>query len=239
MTSGRLGARPRALVDAARAAPLPSVRKLRRLARRLVDEYFCDRDVPLVPFGKENVWHLLPPARGAFVLSGGVGKDVSTELELATQLDCRVHLFDPSPTGVATMSRPENQHPNVRFVPMGLAGASGEQRFAPPVRPDEGSFSVATGAETVSWPCTSFGAWCRGEGIAHVDLVKLDIEGFEYAVIDDMLASGIEVGQLCVEFHDGMYDVSWLDTAKTIGALTRAGFRLVHKNQADFTFLRG
>ena len=37
----------------------------------------------------------------------------------------------------------------------------------------------------------------------NLDLLKMDIEGAEYAVLDDMLQSGILPDQLLVEFHHG------------------------------------
>src|ERR1043166_4616347 len=43
------------------------------------------------------------------VYSAGVGGDVSFEKELVRRFGCRVILLDPSPTGIATMNKPENQ----------------------------------------------------------------------------------------------------------------------------------
>src|SRR5215471_21233266 len=58
----------------------------------------------------------------SIVYSGGVGKDVSFEHALVERFGCRVVLFDPSPIGLATMKLPENCNPQLRFIPVGLAG---------------------------------------------------------------------------------------------------------------------
>ena len=43
----------------------------------------------------------------------------------------------------------------------------------------------------------------RDLGHDHLDVLKMDIEGAEYAVLDDMLQSDILPDQLLVEFHHG------------------------------------
>ncbi|GIS18490.1 MAG: hypothetical protein CM15mP120_04060 [Pseudomonadota bacterium] len=43
----------------------------------------------------------------------------------------------------------------------------------------------------------------RDLGHDHLDVLKMDIEGAEYAVLDDMLQSNILPDQLLVEFHHG------------------------------------
>jgi hypothetical protein len=67
-----------------------------------------------------------------------------------------------------------------------------------------------------------------------IDLLKMDIEGFEYEIIDQFLDQRIPVRQLCVEFHP------WLmpgRTLKTIARLYRAGYRIIYKHRGDHTFL--
>lgn len=68
-----------------------------------------------------------------------------------------------------------------------------------------------------------------------IDLLKMDIEGFEYGVVEQILAERIAVRQLCVEFH------SWLrprQTWKTTWRLRRSGYRLIFKHRGDHTFVK-
>ena len=67
-----------------------------------------------------------------------------------------------------------------------------------------------------------------------MDLLKMDIEGFEYDIVDGFLEERIPVRQLCVEFHP------WLKpgrTVKTIAKLHKAGYRIIHKHRDDHTFV--
>ena len=59
-----------------------------------------------------------------------------------------------------------------------------------------------------------------------IDLVKVDIEGAEYVVIDDFIASGIFVKQLLVEFHHRWKEISVSKTKLAIRKLNAAGYRI-------------
>jgi hypothetical protein len=62
----------------------------------------------------------------------------------------------------------------------------------------------------------------------------MDIEGFEYDILDRLLDQRIPVRQICVEFHP------WLKPGRTwklIRRLHRAGYRIIHKHRGDHTFL--
>ncbi|HEY0913151.1 MAG TPA: FkbM family methyltransferase, partial [Bradyrhizobium sp.] len=72
-----------------------------------------------------------------------------------------------------------------------------------------------------------------------VDLLKIDIEGFEYEVIDSMLRSGPAVDQICVEIHTNRV----IDIRQTIFSamglilrLYRSGYRIIYNDNMDFTF---
>jgi hypothetical protein len=49
------------------------------------------------------------------VYSGGVGKDISFELELAKQFTPFIYLYDPSPTGIETIKNMGSLPPKVTF----------------------------------------------------------------------------------------------------------------------------
>jgi FkbM family methyltransferase len=218
-----------------------SVRQLRRWARNTFDQFFCALSPGIVPFGKENVWHVqtdvLP--RGGFVLSAGVGHDISFEKELVATRSCRVLLLDPSPTGIATMARSENQVAGIEYLPVGLAEQDGVKRFSLPVHADEGSFTaVRTGAPEVAFECRSLPSLMAERNLPTIDLLKLDIEGFEYDVIESALAAKLPIRQICLEYHHFLPDVPASKTLRSVAALYRAGFRIAHKRGCDYTFVR-
>jgi len=72
-------------------------------------------------------------------------------------------------------------------------------------------------------------------GHEHVDLLKLDIEGAEHAVLSDVLAKRLQIMQICVEFDQ---PVSVARVTQTIRRLQRHGYRLICRRGWDYTFLR-
>ena len=59
-----------------------------------------------------------------------------------------------------------------------------------------------------------------------VDVLKMDIEGSEYAVIEQILRDGLSVriGVILIEFHHWMSAFSRNDTRKAMANLAVAGF---------------
>jgi len=65
-------------------------------------------------------------------------------------------------------------------------------------------------------------------GHQSVDILKMDIEGSEYEVIDDLIASGIHPRQILIEFHHRFNNVGVTRTNRTIAALNRSGYRIFY-----------
>src|SRR6266542_605576 len=117
------------------------------------------RGYPLCTLGDTRVgcsWTFCPRGLEArsVVYSGGVGNDISFEHELVKKVGCQVTLFDPSPTGLATMNRPENRIPQFKYLPIGLAGHCGTLRLTAPLNAAEGSwFANDNGTEGIAVRC--------------------------------------------------------------------------------------
>jgi FkbM family methyltransferase len=208
---------------------------LRNKARATVDGLFCSSspDIRAVGDLDSGGWcvSVNVPLRVAYC--AGVGLDMSFELELAKMTLEPVLVFDPSPTGIATVANSDTR--NIKFFPIGLAAHSGSIEFSLPKDAAEGSYSVVQdGVGTIRFDCYDLGTIMSTNGDSYIDLLKMDIEGFEFDIVHQLLDQRIPVRQLCVEFH------SWLrpgQTLKTIARLRRAGYRLIHKKRGDYTFL--
>jgi hypothetical protein len=71
-------------------------------------------------------------------------------------------------------------------------------------------------------------------GHDRIDLLKLDVEGAEYAILDDLLKVGLRPPVLCVEYH------RTTTMEHMIGGVRRAeaaGYRVVHVHRSDVTFV--
>jgi FkbM family methyltransferase len=220
-------------------------RLVRNLRYRLFYSVLRGRQVPLISLGEianECHWIFCPEGIGAdsIIYSGGVGNDISFEHALVKRFGCNIVMLDPSPTGIETMSKPENQLPQFQFRAIALASHRGMLTLAPPKNPEEGSWHIRQGAcGVLEVPCTDLDSLLRDNGHDHIDLLKIDIEGSEYEVIDDILDHHIRVRQICVEFHhSNLPGVRRIQTVRAMLKLRAHGYRLINQYGTNHTFLR-
>lgn len=188
-------------------------------------------------------WTFCPTGLDAtsIIYSGGVGKDVTFDHALANRFGCSIWLFDPSPTGRETMALPENHRAEFHFLQVGISGKNEHLHLAPPTNPEEGSwFAASSGSsECVTVECRSLQTLMHDNGHTHIDLFKLDIEGPEYGVLDDLLQRRLSVRQICVEYHHGMLPgIRRSQTIRSVFRLLTAGYSLIHKVGNNHTFIK-
>jgi FkbM family methyltransferase len=171
--------------------------------------------------------------RDAVIYSGGVGEDITFEQELIRRFGVKIHIFDPAPVAARTVALANMD--GLLFRPVGLAAST------------TGGFSIGGGTDSSTWlkaggnealPCTNLAREMEINGHDFIDLLKIDIEGFEYEVLESCLAEQIQIKQLCVEFHDFFPEIPGAKTKSMIRALESHGFELIHRHRHDHTFLR-
>jgi FkbM family methyltransferase len=198
--------------------------------------------VTLCASGSICPWTICPEGLNArsTVYSGGIGSDISFEHELVKKFGCEVVLCDPSPTGKKTMSLPENQLPQFHYFQLGLAGRRGKLKLSPPDDPQGDSWFASTGSSAqLEVECTDLSSLMKQGGHEHIDLLKLDIEGCEYEVIDQILESRLPVKQICVEYHHGILPgIRRSQTIKSMLRLITGGYRLIDQTGANHTFIQ-
>jgi FkbM family methyltransferase len=197
------------------------------------------RSIPTVLVGSVDQWALpvgvLKP--DSFIVCAGVGTSITFEEDLAAMFRARIVLLDPSPTGLQTMTT-EVHHHLIEFSLRGLAKRSGDISFGLPDRPEEGSFKKGVG---LTFPCVSLPDLLRENKKSKIDLLKIDVEGFEYEIIASMIENNIQVDILCVEIHHNKVieiNETIADAAKLILRLYLNGYVIVYNKNMDFTFVR-
>jgi FkbM family methyltransferase len=169
----------------------------------------------------------------AVIYSGGVGEDITFERELIRRFGVKIHIFDPSPVATDTIALANTAH--LLFRPVGLA-ASAKANFSIGGGTASSSWLKAGGSDTL--PCTTIEREMKSNRHDFIDLLKIDIEGFEYEVLESCLSQGILINQICVEFHDFFPEISRAKTVEMIHSLKSHGFDLIHRHRHDHTFLR-
>lgn len=198
---------------------------------------------PVTALGKGNgAWNivgkLLRP--GGAVLSAGAGADISFELELLDRYGVTIHLMDPSPTGKKTVQDLSHRPHGLYFYPLGLSGCDGASSFAPPQNPEEGSYRVYSGeGSAYTFPCVTVSSWMKAHKISSLELLKLDVEGFEYEIIKELSQNRPKIRQILVEFHHSLLpNISRLQTLLAITRLAVMGYTLVNHSGCNHTFVK-
>ncbi len=219
---------------------------LRKLYRVLKGkDFFCRTTVkmPAKRFGSAyGGWWVLPKYLDdrSVVLSAGLGEDVSFDLALHEVTGCTVHGFDPTPKSLAYLER--IPLPEAFLVhPYALSEKDGELRFNLPQNSEHvsGSLETIASGQSIAVACKRLGSIMKDLGIDTVDLLKMDIEGSEYKVIEDLIASDIRPGQLLIEYHHFFDSVSNAQTKRSIALLSAEGYALFRIEGYNYSFVRG
>ena len=177
------------------------------------------------------------------VYSFGLGEDISFDLSIIDHFACSVYGFDPTPRVHEWLSH-QSIPDNFKAYPWGLSTTDGSIRLYAPENPEHISHSINPGVKSnedyIEVPSKRFKSIQQELGHTRVDVLKMDIEGFEYGVIDDLLTGKNLPKQILIEFHHLMYSFSLEDTNRAIKKLNDAGYAIYYISQTgrEFGFLR-
>lgn len=197
----------------------------------------------------------------------GAGEDISFDCELVRRYRCKVRIVDPTPRAIehfhglakATLegrrfaiNNSQTEFYSLKpadigrmtFLPVGLADRDGELKLYLPKNPAHVSCSAMNLQKTTEYittRCYRLPTLLAQQGDSTVDLLKMDIEGSEYSVIRDIVASRVLPRVLLVEFdevHTPLDADADERISRHIGQLTEAGMRCIALDGSNATFVR-
>jgi FkbM family methyltransferase len=192
----------------------------------------------------------------------GAGEDISFDVELATRFHCSVHIFDPTPRAkehfdnvvnsfhVAVMCTPEGNLDYeydlddeavhcLHFHQLGIWTKNEVLRFFAPKDEAHVSHSISNMQGTENYfeaPVRRLSDIMKEQGHTALDILKLDIEGAEYEVLDTVLADGLAIKVLCVEFHPSK-ELGLQPVQAMISKLEQNKYKVIAREDLDFTFI--
>lgn len=179
----------------------------------------------------------------SIIYSFGVGTDISFDLHLIEKFNAKVYAFDPTPKSinwVKSLKLPDN----FIFHPLGIDAQDGKKDFFLPINENHVSGSVkenaATGDKKAIVDMNELETIMKKLGHTHIDLLKMDIEGSEYEVIEYIVKKDIQISQLLVEFHHRFTGIGIEKTKKAILSLNKKGYKIFHVSPIgeEISFIR-
>jgi FkbM family methyltransferase len=180
----------------------------------------------------------------SIVFSFGIGEDISFDTNLYSRCQCKLFLFDPTPRSISYINS-QNLNTNFHFLPIGIGPKSGKYDFYFPKNPNNVSGSIMTqknvsNESRISVQIKSWEDICCDLKISNIDILKIDIEGSEYEIIDDILSSKIRVNQILIEFHSRYFDNGDKMTINAINKIKSKGYKLfsISDSMEEFGFIK-
>ncbi len=232
------------------------VKKTRRYARlKLFLKRLTGKELWLRPEVERNLkvyageWAICPDVLGerALVYSAGIGDTVSFEMSIIRDFGAEVHAFDPTPETarwIGKLELPDRLH----FHPWAMAASDGERMFYPRVKRSGAksdsmyTLSASDGSRPDGIPVVTKDLDSIMDTLGHddVDLLRMDIEGAEFEVLDALLATSVRPRQVLVEFHHRFAGIGKDKAADILSRLRAEGYRImfISSTGREISFIR-
>ncbi|MEO8150168.1 MAG: FkbM family methyltransferase [Bacteroidia bacterium] len=199
----------------------------------------------------------------------GAGEDISFDTELVVRYGCRAIIFDPMPEGknhydklvANTLSNKKmatnndesgfeyrinsEQLKRTTFLNIGVWDKKEVIKFYKPAKEDYASHSVVNLQKTddfIEAQVDRLSNIMKDLNHNCVDLVKMEIEGAEYKVIDTILEDKLNVKMILVEFDEVHFKKGLgylMRIKKSSDKIIKAGYKMVHSTHMyKRTFVR-
>ncbi len=221
---------------------------LRYLQRDLVTKRRVSKTPNLKKIGSEYGGWIVPTElinEKSICYLAGVGEDITFDLGLIAQFNCNVYAFDPTPRAIQHVQKQANGVFKFKFFDVGLWDTEDVLRFYVPSNPQHVSHSVLNLQNTNSFfeaQCKRISTIMKENSHQRIDLLKLDIEGAEYKVIDSIIEDQLDIGIICVEYDEAYNPLdahSLRRIKKSVSKLFNYGYTLVAvEPQCNYTFVK-
>jgi FkbM family methyltransferase len=178
------------------------------------------------------------------IYSVGIGEDISFDEGIMDSYGCKVFAFDPTPKSVVWVKENVTTE-NFVFSPIGIAKEKGSRKFYLPTNNNHVSGSLhdiktVNNSNSIDLRFDSLSNIMKDNNHLKLDLLKMDIEGAEYEVIDHIQKNNIDIKQILVEFHPHFEKDGKKKTKKAIEKLESLGYRCFARSSSflEYSFIK-
>jgi len=189
-------------------------------------------------------WNIVPDRlnKDSLVYSFGLGDDISFDLSLIKTFELTVHGFDPTPKSVKWINN-HKLSKNFVFHDLGIYHYDGFVNFSEPTKKANISFRVSEENNQLNsrkLPVKKMATIMSSLGHKHVHILKMDIEGSEYNVVEDLIETNIRPDQILIEFHHKFINKNLKNTQDSINSIRKMGYDIfyVSDDQTDYGFIK-
>lgn len=180
--------------------------------------------------------------KDSVIYSFGVGEDISFDLAMIEEFGVKVYAFDPTPKSINWV-KSQDVPKEFSLHEYGIAGYDGIARFNPPENPDHVSCTMldrpSTADRAIEVKVYRLNTIMNMLGHSRIDVLKMDIEGAEYSVIEDLVSLDSDIRQVLIEFHHRFENVGEMATRRAINLLNRKGYKIfdICNNGEEYSFI--
>lgn len=181
------------------------------------------------------------------VYSFGIGGDLSFS-EAVIEEGGVVYAFDPTPKSIGFVENHKLfSNPNFHFFPYGLSDKDGKEKFYLPIRSDWVSASVISHQyvddnNMIEVEMRTLRSIMKELNHKHIDILKMDIEGSEFKVIEDLMNStlGVIEFKCCLmETHERFFPKKEREYAyKLYSIMNKNGYYDFYGTDKEPTFIK-
>ena len=186
----------------------------------------------------DQAWVISPPRlpEKPLVYSLGLSENLSFDLGMIQQYGAKVHGFDPtieSQRFIAKSHLPTDFH----YHSLAVAGHDGQLDLYERM----GKGGRKKGACFLRASCKKVSTLVQELGHSRLDILKVDVEGSEYSILEDVCLRGIHASQIAVEFHHRFEEVGLSATIRSHKMLLRHGYQLAYISDwaEEFLYIKG